>query len=325
MRNIVITGASGFIGGRAVERFQAEGWATTGVGRRSMKNSSAYLQQDLAEEFSTELKTRIAQADVVLHAAARSSPWGTKRQFHRDNVEATQRLLDACRLNGRPRFIFVSSSSVYYRAEDQLQMSEDTAQAKPAVNRYAHTKQLAEDLVRGYEGPWTILRPRAVYGPGDTVLFPRILAAAKAGRLPLLVRKGQPVIGDLIFVDNLVHYFLRAAETDATLGEFNLTDNNPVPIVDFLLSVFDQLQIARPRRQIIVGNAIKLATVIEIVYRLFCWWKEPPITRFGVHVFAWSKSFDVSKMLDAFGPPPATTQQGVEQFVHWIQAENPYS
>jgi nucleoside-diphosphate-sugar epimerase len=46
------------------------------------------------------------------------------------------------------------------------------------VNAYAETKAMGEALVRTYEGPWVIVRPRAVFGPGDTVLFPRILAAA---------------------------------------------------------------------------------------------------------------------------------------------------
>ncbi len=324
MPNIFITGASGFIGSRAAGAFRSQGWGTTCVGRRRVTDLADYLQQDLAQPWSTSLRQRLANADVVLHAAARSSPWGSRRQFHRDNILATENLLDACRRNGHPRLIYVSSSSVYYRPQDQMNMTEDTPQAASPVNRYARTKQQAEELIRAYEGSWVILRPRAVYGPGDTVLFPRILAAAKTGRLPLLVRGDRPVIGDLIYIDNLIYYLRCAAEAGHVTGEFNLTDNHPVAIIEFLLDVFDQLQIARPTRRLSVQSAMKMATLVEATYALCCWWKEPPITRFGVHVFAWSKTFDVSKMLQTFGAPPTTTPEGVKQFVRWIQAERPY-
>lgn len=303
--------------------FRAAGWSTILTGRR-ISPEPGYLQQDLAQPFSREMQAAIGSCDVVLHAAARSSPWGTERQFLNDNVISTQNLLDACKQNGNPRFLLISSSSVFYRPEDQLQITESTPLAAPAVNRYAATKQQAEQRVRAYPGSWAILRPRAVYGPGDTVLFPRILKAARAGRLPLLVRPSGPVIGDLIYIDNLTWYLRRAAEEQGAVGDYNLTDNEPVPIIDFLLNVFDRLGIARPTRTVSVQKAHAAALILETLFRTCLWWKEPPITRFGVHVFAWSKTFDISKAIATFGPPPVSTSNGVEAFVNWIQQENPY-
>jgi hypothetical protein len=98
-----------------------------------------------------------------------------------------------------------------------------------------------------------------------------------------------------------------------------------VEIIEFLLSVFDQLKIPHPSKTIPVRKAFLLAGMIETIYRLFAWWKEPPITRFGVHVFAWSKTFDVQKMRSTFGNPPTSSAEGVRRFVAWIQQENPYS
>lgn len=324
MPGILITGAGGFIGGRAAIAFREAGWVTVSTGRR-FSSSADYVQQDLATAFSSEFLRRLAGVDVVLHVAARSSPWGTRRQFERDNVDATRRLLEACEKSGRPRFLYVSSSSVFYQSQDQHGITELTPQASPAVNLYAETKQRAEDMVRTYGGLWVILRPRAVYGPGDTVLFPRILAAARAGRLPLLVRAGTPVTGDLIYIDNLIRCFVKAAENQSINGEFNLTDNAPVEIVAFLMSVFDKLRVPRPRRVLNVRHALRMALLIELFYRTFLWWKEPPITRFGVHVFAWSKTFNVQKMLDAFGAPETSAADGVQRFVDWIQQEQSQS
>jgi nucleoside-diphosphate-sugar epimerase len=323
MPTILITGSSGFIGGATARTFRECGWRVYGIGRRNRKQKG-YIRFDLSNPINSEVENAIRNSDVVLHAAARSSPWGTRKQFAADNVLATQNLIAACENNGKPRFIFVSSSSVFYQPKDQFEISESTPFAKPAVNLYAETKQVAESLVRKYSGQWTTLRPRAVYGVGDTVLFPRILAAANAGKLPLLIRDGEPAIGDLISIDNLVNYFHQCANDHSIEGEFNLTDNQPQEILAFLLDVFQRLGIPKPRKKLSVSSAFRIARVLEFAYRTLRIRKEPPITRFGVHVFAYSKTFDASKMIAAFGSPKYSTEQSVDKFVKWVKAENPY-
>ncbi|KPL47863.1 hypothetical protein XAXN_17185, partial [Xanthomonas axonopodis] len=70
---------------------------------------------------------------------------------------------------------------------------------------------LGETLLDDYPGQKCVLRPRAVFGPSDTVLFPRVIAAARKGALPRFVGQTQPVIGDLIYIDTLCDYLYRAA------------------------------------------------------------------------------------------------------------------
>ena len=323
MPSVLITGSSGFVGGRTAERFRAAGWQTTGVGRRET-NQADYVRFDLAQPFSDRLIAKLKDVDVVIHAAAHSSPWGSRRKYQLANVVATENMLRACQHAGYPKFVFVSSSSIYYRAQDQLRINESTPPAILPVNQYAATKQIAEQRVRNYNGEWVILRPRAVYGVGDTVLFPRILAAASAGKFPLLTRPGEPAVGDLISIDNLVDCLFQAASRAEIIGEFNLTDNQPQEILVFLMDVFKRLNIAPPQKELSVKTAFRAARVVEALYRVVMPWREPPITRFGVHVFAYSKTFDVKKMLDAFGPPNQSTDEAVKQFVSWVQAEDPY-
>ena len=112
-----------------------------------------------------------------------------------------------------------------------------------------------------------------------------------------------PAIGDLIYIDNLIDVIVQAATRDDVSGEFNLTNNQPVAIMDFLLDVFSRLSIPEPRRQVSTRSAMRFAALLEGVYSILMPWREPPITRFGVHVFAYSKTFDVTKMLRTFGPP----------------------
>ena len=312
---LLVTGASGFVGRKLLERAQgAGGWEVFGVGRRPL-NQRDYASVDLSRPFGFPFTP-----EVVVHAAARSSPWGTRAEFNRHNVEATRRVIEFCEQRGRPKLIYISSSSVFYRPEHQFDLTEASPIGPEFVNTYAETKFAGEQLVRGYAGAWTILRPRAVFGPGDTVLFPRILAAARRGRLPLLVADGRPAVGDLIYIDSLTDYILRAARIPSAVGEFNLTNAQPVPILDFLLGVFDQLGIARPTRRVPVARAMRFAAATEAIYRVLPFLGEPPITRFGVSVFAWSKTFDVRKSLAALGPPSVSISEGVESFVRWRRA-----
>jgi nucleoside-diphosphate-sugar epimerase len=331
-RNVLVTGASGFIGGAVWRRFQSLGWRAVGTGRRTLADPNYHvhdLVHPLGETFEAlregptnePIDRRSPRPfDVVIHAAARSSPWGSRREFERQNVLATQNVVDYCRAHGRPKLVFLSSSSVFYRPGHQFNITEQTPIPAESVNRYSATKLRGEEIVRNYPGPWAILRPRAVFGPGDTVLLPRIIEAARAGRLPKLVSPDGPAVGDLIYVDNLVDYVVRAAADENVNGPFNLTNNEPVVIGDFLADVFRQLRIPPPARAVSVRKAMAAAAIVEAFYACFRPHREPPITRFGIHVLAYSKTFDVSRMLAVLGPPRISLAEAVRRTVESLTA-----
>jgi nucleoside-diphosphate-sugar epimerase len=151
-----------------------------------------------------------------------------------------------------------------------------------------------------------------------TVLFPRVLAAAMRGRLPFIDTGSTPAVGDLIYIDTLCDYLHAAVVNPQAVGRaFNLTNNQPVAIWPFLLDVFERLGLPRPTRRVSLRSAMFVAGVSESAYRLLRLPAEPPITRFGVGVLAWSKTFDVSRALAAFGPPSVSLEEGVERFVAW--------
>jgi nucleoside-diphosphate-sugar epimerase len=311
---ILVTGASGFVGGRFLARFRDRSdLEIHGVGRRPLADPN-YTARDLSQPFDLPFRP-----DVVIHAAARAAPWGSAAEYERDNVVATRQVIDFCRRSGLPRLVYVSSSSVFYRPGPQLGLTERSPIGPRFVNRYAATKHAGEQLTAEYPGLWLIVRPRAVFGPGDTVLLPRLLAAAASGRLPLFVGQGEPAIGDLIYIDTLADYLLTAAMRPDLDGAYNLTNAQPVPIQAFLLDLFARFGLPAPRRRVSIRSAMFLAGLTEAA-----WWAlrkkgEPPITRFGVGVFAWSKTFDVSKALADFGPPSVSIADGVEALVRWYR------
>jgi len=311
---ILITGGSGFVGGALCARSVRHGWETVSLSRRPARDGR-WVATDLTKPLALEYRP-----DVVIHCAARSSPWGSCRDFYQQNTEATRHVIEFCRGAGMPHLIYVSTSAVLYRNEHQYAMDEETPPAERFLNHYARTKFAGEELVRAYEGPQAILRPRAVFGPGDTVVFPRILRAAKKGKFPV-IESDETVMADLIFIDSLVDYIVRVIERRAE-GLFHLTNNHPVPVVAFLTDLFSRLGLPAPRRKIPASRAMRAAVCVEAVYGVLRFLGEPPITRFGVSVFAYSKTMDVSKCLRELGPPSVTLDEGVARFVEWQKKQS---
>jgi len=312
---ILITGSSGFVGGALCAKSVAQGWDTTGISRRAAVAGN-WIAADLTRPLKLPASYR---PDVVVHCAARSSPWGTARDFERQNIDATRHVIDFCRRVGSPHLIYISTSAVLYRNEHQLAMSESTPPADRFLNHYARTKFAGETLVQSYAGPSTILRPRAIFGPGDTVVFPRILRAAREGKFPI-IHSATPVMADLIYIETLIDYIVRAIERRAT-GLFHLSNNRPIALTSFLQDVFTRLDLPAPRRRIPMSRAMTAGACIETLYRFLPFLGEPPITRFGVSVFAYSKTMDVTKSLRELGPPSVSLDEGVERFVRWQKTQ----
>lgn len=312
--NILLTGAGGFVGGAVWQRLRQRGTAVLATGRRPVADADDhYFVHDLRRPLPALPRT--FHPDVIIHAAARSSPWGPRAAFIADNIDATRHVLALATRHGSPHVIHVSTAAVLYTTADQPDLAETAPLADPPINAYAATKQVAEALVAAYDGPWTILRPRAVFGPGDTVLFPRILRAARRGRLPRILAR-TPVRADLIYIDVLVDYILRVADTGRT-GLFHLSNAEPVELWPFLDDVLQRLDLPVPRRSIPARRLQLLATVLEALHRLLPWLGEPPLTRFGVGVFASTKTLNVQKALADLGPPSVDLATGVARFVTW--------
>lgn len=313
---ILITGASGFVGGAFMRRFSnVPGLELFGVARRPVALPN-YAQRDLSQAFDLPFRP-----DVVIHAAARASPWGTRAQYEQQNVEATREVMAFCRRVGRPRLLHISTSAVFYNESHQYDLREDSPIGPAFVNLYAETKAASERLVEDYGGEFSVLRPRAVFGPGDTVLFPRVIEAARKGTLPLFVGQDRPVMGDLVYIDTLTDYLLRAAQAPTLAPSYNLTNAQPVDLQLLLHTVLRELGLPLPQRRVKVGTALRAATVLEWVWRTGRLRGEPPATRFGVGVFAYSKTFDPARTLTDLGAPSVALDEGVRRFVAWQRAQ----
>ncbi|MFF0389742.1 NAD-dependent epimerase/dehydratase family protein [Kitasatospora sp. NPDC004615] len=213
---LALTGATGFCGAHLAALATTRGHRVLALGRRPARHGT-HLPWDATAADVPDL----SGADAVIHCAAAVGdhpPGSPQERLQRTvNVEATARLLAAA--GGRP-FVFVSSASVYDPRPDRTSVTEQHPTTGGHLNAYGRTKAEADQLALAAGA--VVLRPRAVYGPGDPHLVPRLLASVRGGMLAL---PGRDVPLSLTAVENLAAACLAASGWPP--GAYNITDAAP--------------------------------------------------------------------------------------------------
>lgn len=316
MRTIWVTGATGFLGGRVVEDLLESGHAVIASGRqahaleRQQQKGARTLAFDLADRSTPDLPA----VDAVVHCAALSSPWGRYADFHRANVLGTQTALELARQAGARRFVHISTPSVYFRFRDQLNVRETQPLPSP-VNAYAATKARAEEevLAQGNLDP-VILRPRGLYGLGDTALLPRLMAAARERPLPLM-NKGETVT-DLTHVDDVVSAIRAALDLAPNPAQrlFNISGGEALKLKTVTEEAGRRAGVQVRWRRVPSSAALAYAYGLETIARIRPGYQEPRITAYGVGLFAFSQTLDISAARDVLGwTPQISIAEGLDR------------
>jgi nucleoside-diphosphate-sugar epimerase len=301
---ILVTGATGFLGGALVRHLKARGLPVLAMGRDAERCAALraegfpVLTHDLGTPFPPP-----GPLSAIIHCAARSSPHGRVIEFGRANVTATANLLAMARAQGVERFVFISSSSVSFQPRDQLLVREDSP-LPPPFNAYAASKQAAEKLVLAARdlNP-VILRPRGIYGLGDTALLPRLLRAARRGPLPLL-RKGQGRI-DLTHVDDVISAIMATLQGQPRTDRvYNISGGEVLPITGIVGKACALAGVTPRWRPMPLGPLMAAAGMAEAICRALPGSPEPAVTRYGLALFAYAQSLDLGRAREELGWAP---------------------
>jgi len=305
---VLVTGATGGLGIAVVEALLAEGYTVRATGRRDAPNhfqGAEFVRADLLD--AQALPFLVDGIDAIIHCAALSSPWGAYDDFHAANVVVTRRLLAAARHAGVRRFVFISSPSVYARTVDQLNLTENDMIAEKPLNAYAATKAIAEKEVMAASDDvmaCVSLRPRAIVGPDDCVLLPRILRLVNKGRFPLL-REGQALI-ELTDARDVAHAALLALkDRPETAGQvFNISGGRAMTMRAMIEALAERLTTPVRFIPLPCSLAEALARAAEWLCVRLPGRPEPPVTPYGLAVMAYSQTFDLTKARDVLGYAP---------------------
>jgi UDP-glucose 4-epimerase len=251
--NALVTGVAGFIGSRLAERLLSLGWRVVGIDclttNYDPQHKRANLSTLLAHPHFTFLelalhelsaRTALPPFNYVFHAAGRPgvrSSFGPQFPLYvRDNILATNRLLDRCLDGPVQKFVYVSSSSAYGNCHGRpVKESQPTRPASP----YAMTKLAAEVLCHYYARrhylPVVSARLFTVYGPGQRpdMAAHRFIEAVLEGRPVEIYGDGRQT-RDLTFVDDAVRGLVRAALFGRHRGIYNIASGRPISILDLV-------------------------------------------------------------------------------------------
>lgn len=311
--SVLVTGSTGFLGSAVLHHLRTHGYDALGVGRDLQKLSILRSQGfkvfawDMAEEVPRELVEQVPLGSAIVHCAGLSAASGPLAQFEGANVDGTRRLLGVAKLLSVSRFVFVSSSSVCFAPEDRLGVTEDAPLPKP-FNAYALTKAKAERLVLSeHRLRPVVLRPRGIYGAGDTTLVPRLVKAMQRGPLPLL-RDGRAKI-DLTHVDDVCASINAAlVANDRVTGQiFNVSSGEVLPISHIVGEVSKILGMQVRWRRLPLWPLMKMSSLMEATHAAFPSLGEPVITRYALALFAYEQSLSLKKARELLGWQPTVS------------------
>lgn len=323
---ILVTGGTGFLGRHLVWRLAAQRHEVVFTGRNrtaaqlvlaaSPAAAVRYVEIDHGSaDAQRQLSAGAEGADAVVHCAALAAPWGRKEAFRRANVASTAEVLAACAAHRIERLVHISSPSVYFAYEDRIAIHED-APLPPAATEYARSKREAELMVlNAAPAHRTILRPRAIFGPWDQALLPRLLRLMQYGRVPLL--RGGRALLDMTYIDNVVDAIVLALGGRA--GIYNISNGEPIAAAELFERIAHSfaLPIRAVRRPYWLADGA--ARLLELSARLAPDW-EPPITRYSLGAIAFSQTLDLQRARAELGYAPSVSlDEGIARTAAWWQ------
>jgi nucleoside-diphosphate-sugar epimerase len=313
-----VTGGSGFVGGALIERLRSEGWDVRALARS--ERAAARVRELGAEPVSGDLDDRAALragaegCELAFHAAAKVEDWGDPADFERLNVQGTQNVIDACREAGVRRLVHVGTEAALMVGQPLINV-DATAPLRPdSAALYSSSKAKAEQLVRSanVDLETVVVRPRFVWGRGDTTLLPALSEMVRSGRFRWV--GGGRQLSATTHIDNTVEGLWLAATKAPAGGVYFVTDGEPVVFREFVTELLGTQGVPAPDRNTPRPVARVAAAASERVWRLLRRPGNPPVTRLAYWLSAQECTIDISRARSELGYEPVRSRaEGMEE------------
>jgi nucleoside-diphosphate-sugar epimerase len=306
MTSAFVTGGSGFVGGALIERLRREGWDVRALARS--ERAAERVRELGAEPVMGDLDDlHVEDCEVAFHAAAKVEDFGDPADFERVNVQGTRNVVAACRAGGVRRLVHVGTEAALMAGQPLVNVDESAPLRPDSPVLYSSSKAKAEEIVRGADFETVVVRPRFVWGRGDTTLLPQMVEMVRAGRFRWV--GGGRQLTATTHIDNTVEGLWLAATKAPAGGVYFVTDGEPTVFRDFITEWVGTQGVSIPDKSVPPGVAKAAAASAERIWRLLKRPGSPPLTRFAVWVSSQECTIDISRAQRELGYAPVTTRE----------------
>jgi nucleoside-diphosphate-sugar epimerase len=323
---VLVTGASGFLGGRLTEMLAERGEPVRILARTTSDlRHLSHLQIQIVRgdlDDAAALAEAMRGVRVVYHCAACSTDWAAPSTYLRANVAGTQNLLDAAvRAGSVERFLHVSTTDVYGYPRVPC---DESAPMRDVGLPYNRTKIQGEEAVwrahRDRGLPVTVVRPATIYGPRGKDFVVEIASMLRQGMMLLI--DGGRARGGFTYVDNVAQAMMAAAATSKAVGRaYNISDGTGVTWREYTCALADALGYRRPRFSLPFPIAMTLGASMEVPFGLLKLEGRPLLTRHAVYLLARDQEYPTARAREDFGfAPQVPFAEGMARSAEWVRA-----
>ncbi|MFS8003989.1 putative 3-beta-hydroxysteroid-4-alpha-carboxylate 3-dehydrogenase (decarboxylating) [Helianthus anomalus] len=298
------------------------------LGQALRLGRAQYVSMDLCDK--SQVLKACEGAEVVFHMAAPDSSINNYKLHYAVNVQGTKNVIEACTKLNVKRLIYTSSPSVVFDGIHGI-FNGDESLSYPSKHNdsYSETKAEGEALVikaNGVNGLLTCcIRPSSIFGPGDKLLVPSLVAAARAGKSKFIIGDGTNMY-DFTYVENVAHAHVcaeRALASDGSASKkaageaYFITNMEPIKFWEFMSLILVGLGYERPRIKIPAFVMMPIAHMVERIYKIFAPYgmKVPQLTPSRIRLLTCNRTFNSAKANDRIGYSPIVTLQGLKRTI----------
>lgn len=325
---VLVTGASGFLGGRLVQLLRERGEDVSVLLRKPKLPShldALSLKVVIGDLDSSEaLRGAVKGVSVIYNCAGLATDWAPWAEFEKTNIRGVRNLLlAAAEEPGLSRFVHVSSTDVYGYPDVPCDESASLLDVGLPYNRSKiRGENEVRDISKRLKVPVTIVRPPTIYGPRSPFFAVELSKLLSQGMM-MYVRGGH-TMGGFVFVDDVVQGMMKAAASPAAIGQaYNLGPEVDVSWREFSERLALAQGYKKPWLSLPYRISFGIAAAAEAVNKVFGIKSRPLLSRMAVYVFCRAQNFPIGKAKKEIGYAPATgIEEGIRQTVQWLQHQD---